>query len=480
MDRFKASFLNSMLSKENCFQSFESFDDWILKIKNTSNFKVQEINFSEMKQWSFNDEGDLVHSSGRFFSIVGVDVELAARHCVSWDQPIISQPEIGLLGILSKDFNGTRYFLMQAKIEPGNIGLVQLSPTVQATHSNIEKVHGGQGQDYLEYFIEEGKSNIVCNQLQSEQGSRFYQKRNRNVVIDVVEDVPLKEGFRWLSLRELKLLLERDNIINMDARSVISCFPSFSLDAVNGNLAAISDFLSENHPEITLDDFSRQILESMQASSASHVSHQQIELWLQRLESKYSIKTKLKPLKSLTDWEVTESKIKHKREPFFSVIPVNVQAGSREVSAWDQPLIKDESLGLMGFITKKINGLMHFLVQARIEAGSRIGVELSPTVSCTNYRYKWDKWGKEYPLLKYFISPDPSHIIYDSTQSEEGGRFYKFQNRNMIVSLDDIDEDDIPENYMWMTLSQIEELQYRGLCTIDTRTLLSSLSLRCV
>jgi oxidase EvaA len=480
MDKLRASFLSSMLSSENIFQPFESFDDWLSEIKSTSDFKVRRIDFSQMKQWGVNAEGNLVHNSGRFFSIVGVDVELAARHQVSWDQPIISQPEIGLLGILSKDFNGTRYFLMQAKIEPGNVGLVQLSPTVQATHSNMEKVHGGHGQDYLEYFIEGSKSNIISDQIQSEQGSRFYQKRNRNIVIDIVDDVPIRKGFRWLSLRELKLLLERDNIINMDARSVISCFPFFTLDAVDGKYPAINRFWAESYPGVALDDFSYQILESMQASSATHASSKEIALWLGWLEDKYSIKTKLKPLQSLTDWEITESEIRHKTEPFFSIIAVTVQADSREVSAWDQPLIKDESLGMMGFIAKKIEGLMHLLVQARIEAGSRTGVELSPTVSCTNYRYKWDRWGEEYPLIKYFMNPDPANVVYDSIQSEEGGRFYKFQNRNVIISLDDIDEDDIPENYKWMSLYQIEELQSRGLCTCDTRTLLSSLFLRSI
>jgi len=296
----------------------------------------------------------------------------------------------------------------------------------------------------------------------------------------VVEGVELKDGFRWFNLRELKLLLERDNIINMDARSVISCFPSFSLKSVNGKLLKISEFLSENHPDARLDEFSCQILESMQHSSVGYASDEEIGLWLHGIQEEYSIKTQVKPLMSLADWEITENEIRHKTEPFFNVMAVNVTAGSREVTAWDQPLIQDEALGMMGFITKKINGFMHVLVQARIEAGSRKGVELSPTVSCTNYHYKWDKWGEKYAFFKYFINPDPASIVYDSIQSEEGGRFYKFQNRNMIVSLNDIDESDVPDNYMWMTLSQIEGFQNRGLCTIDTRTLLSSLSLRCV
>ena len=35
---------------------------------------------------------------------------------------------------------------MQAKVEPGNINSIQLSPTLQATRSNYTKAHGGIAQ----------------------------------------------------------------------------------------------------------------------------------------------------------------------------------------------------------------------------------------------------------------------------------------------------------------------------------------------
>ena len=64
---------------------------------------------------------------------------------------------------------------MQAKIEPGNINYVQLSPTLQATKSNYQKVHKGKNPTHLEYFLAEDK-NIILDQLQSEQGARFLKK----------------------------------------------------------------------------------------------------------------------------------------------------------------------------------------------------------------------------------------------------------------------------------------------------------------
>lgn len=75
------------------------------------------------------------------------------RDVSTWDQPIINQPEIGFLGFIVKKIQGVYHFLMQAKIEPGNLNVVQLSPTLQATRSNYTRVHKGAIPKYLEYFI---------------------------------------------------------------------------------------------------------------------------------------------------------------------------------------------------------------------------------------------------------------------------------------------------------------------------------------
>ena len=64
----------------------------------------------------------------------------------------------------------------------------------------MKKVHGGQGQLYIEFFLDAEESSIIADQLQSEQGSRFHKKRNRNVIIDVDSEVHVEEGFRWLKL----------------------------------------------------------------------------------------------------------------------------------------------------------------------------------------------------------------------------------------------------------------------------------------
>ena len=111
---------------------------------------------------------------------------------------------------------------MQAKIEPGNVNCVQISPTLQATKSNYSQIHKGKQPLYLDYFVNASPDQIILDQLQSEQGARFLRKRNRNIIIKVEEDVEEHDDFRWMTLGQIKELMRYDNMVNMDTRTVLS------------------------------------------------------------------------------------------------------------------------------------------------------------------------------------------------------------------------------------------------------------------
>ena len=175
--------MESLLTTENPFNSTDEVVTWIERRNREVVVQVDEVPFASLRGWHFDEAtGNLVHNSGKFFSIVGIDVRTNTGCEQRWTQPIINQPEVGYLGIICKEFDGVLYFLLQAKIEPGNVNCVQLSPTLQATRSNYTQVHGGKKPAYLEYFQNAKPNQIILDQLQSEQGARFLRKRNRNII----------------------------------------------------------------------------------------------------------------------------------------------------------------------------------------------------------------------------------------------------------------------------------------------------------
>lgn len=142
-----------------------AFHAWWADRHRTGLHRVREVDFAELRDWGFDERtGNLCHASGRFFSVEGLEVREGGS--VIWQQPIINQPEIGILGIVVKVFDGVLHCLMQAKMEPGNVNVLQLSPTVQATRSNYTRVHRGGGTPYLEHFVGPGRGEVLVDVLQ--------------------------------------------------------------------------------------------------------------------------------------------------------------------------------------------------------------------------------------------------------------------------------------------------------------------------
>jgi dTDP-4-dehydro-6-deoxy-alpha-D-glucopyranose 2,3-dehydratase len=101
-------------------------------------------------------------------------------------------------------------------------------------------------------------------------------------------------------------------------------------------------------------------------------------------------------------------------------------------------------------------------------------IDLSPSISCSNYEYLVGK--KQQPLfLEYFLNAKDYKTHLDVLQSEEGGRFYHLQNRNMIVEIPEEEQLDIPDNYMWLTYNQIMNFIPLGMFNIESRSLIASI-----
>lgn len=469
MSSIKAgSFFASSLTRENKFQDFKTFKAWLAERCRPEEFKVEQVPLDEMEKWALEPDGSRIfHESGRFFHIEGLHVKTNFGGEHEWDQPIINQPEIGFLGFITRVFDGTRYFLMQAKMEPGNINTLQISPSLQATKSNFTQVHKGKRPTFLEFFNGEKQVKILTDHLQTEQGGRFYQKRNRNIVIEINEDIELPDEFCWLTLGELKALLREDNVLNMDTRSVLSTIPLIEDEVINGlqpfDLFDLRYKLSNN---------GKKFLKSF-VSKDSLYTIDNLLSWYTKQKTQWEIEVTRKPLCKLDGWHINKMAVESDAR-YFSVIGVKVTAGTREVTHWMQPLLKDPNIGLLAFICQEINGVLHFLVQAKVEPGNIDIIELSPTVSCSNYEFV--KNNDKRPFLFDEVLAKDANVMYDSLQSEEGGRFYMIQNRNMIVEIPADKKVELPYNYTWMTLAQMKEFMRHGMFNIEARSIISAIS----
>ena len=456
-------FLDSLLTLDNPFNSLEDIQNWIERRNKEVKVEVNKMSFRSMDKWIFEEETfNLKHETGKFFSIEGLHVKKDSDFITQWCQPIINQPEVGYLGIITKVFNGVLYFLMQAKIEPGNVNCVQLSPTLQATKSNYTQTHAGRVPYYLEYFQNATPNQILIDQLQSEQGARFLRKRNRNMIILVEDEIPVYEDFCWLTLGQLKKLILRNNIVNMDSRTVIS------------GITFNNQSLIREHESSSYSDFGHDLLLSSMITSGKN-SMGNLMTWLCGLKSTCNLIVDRIPLNKVENWVISENEIFHENHKFFKIIGVNVNIENREVKEWCQPMVEPTGKGVCVFLIKKIYGVYHFLVQAKFECGNFDMFEFAPSI-----QYHLNELSDTADKRHYFISEvstaKEENVLLDTYQSEEGGRFYREQNRNMLIKLDANFPEDLPKNFAWMTLGQLNSfLKYNNFVNIQARSILSAL-----
>ena len=90
-----------------------------------------------------------------------------------------------------------------------------------------------------------------------------------------------------------------------------------------------------------------------------------------------------------------------------------------------------------------------------------------------NYIYKIIK-----KMVYYLSNEDIEEIILDVFLSEEGGRFYHEQNRNVIIKIADDELKQLPEGYFWVNYSTLNYMiQINNCLNIQLRNLLSLLKI---
>ncbi|WP_285639476.1 NDP-hexose 2,3-dehydratase family protein [Lentzea sp. NBRC 102530] len=453
----------SVLAKSGLVADVEQFHGWVAAQRST--MEVRQIPLDSLQGWRTDpDTGNLAHHSGKFYTVEGLDVRVGGAPVEHWQQPIVNQPEVGILGILVKKFDGVLHLLAQAKIEPGNRNGIQLSPTVQATRSNYTRVHQGLPVPYLDYFRDTSRHRVLADVRQSEQGAWFHRKRNRNMIVEVDEDVEAVDSFCWLTLGQVHELLALDDLVNMDARTVLSCMPF-----------AGADLLPAFGPDLV--GFTSSLIRSYDIGAEALHSMGEVLGWITDVRTRHDVVAERMPLAQVADWHRDEHRISHRTGLFFDVIGVGVTAAGREVRSWSQPMIRPTDDGVVAFLAKQVDGVLHLLAHARAEPGYVDVIELAPTVQCNPSNYAALPAHARPHYLDEVLSAGPDRIRFDAVHSEEGGRFFHARNRYAVIEVDPGFAPDPPTgDYRWLTLAQLVELlRHSNYVNVQARSLVACL-----
>ena len=413
---------------------------------------VRAITLSECNEWKFT-ETNLVHKSGRFFSIQIVESD-------GVEYIYINQPEVGILGFIIVFDGLEQKWLMQIKPEPGNVGLVQYAPTVQATKSNYEKIHNGKDVSYIDEFIDI-KGKLLVDVCGSEQGDRFLNKFNRNMkicLIDKDNSFILLDEFKFFNREEIKKLLGMDYILNTDARSVIA----------SGGWEILSEcpekiFLGCS---VGLPNLGAALHLSMQKKNSTIL--EKTKVTLESISNKHRELVRVVPWSQSKTFSLSENGIYRGNGErvvgFYDCVLPN-----REIRRWQQPLLENNSVRLYAVPIKIIDGVAMLGVTAKKELGFDGRAEFTVVINQEYLNFK--------ELQLAILDKDKfGQILLSIRQSDEGGRFWKNRACYSIFLIEGHEKAFADPDISWFTLGDLETLTtHKGLVTNEFRTIISLL-----
>ena len=403
----------------------ENLRKYLLGLQENNDFDVNLIGISKTKGWNFNKELNFVHETNKFFSLRRVKYD-------EINTGILNQPDSGILAVLTTNIQGVLHVLVQFKEEPGNINKVQLSPTIQATKSNSTKAHGGNLPPYWDDFLSIPLDNYLIDSFQPEQGLRYWQKYNRNLVI-ITDYLEEKEGFKWMTLGQIFEFTKIDNSINSCLRSVLSLFPYAGR---NSEVSTLSNNLKS------------MITSNIEKNKGYGTIHDDVQ-------SFYSGETDSLEFKTDTD--------------SFLMKGLQIKIKNREVSSWHQPIIVESDKVSYILIRFYIDDCLYYGWSVYKEPGYVYGFILGPSKKLTSNENKENSIS-DWVDGNYGAYGNISNIT-EITMSEEGGRFWQFEVPHVIVDLDLNDINSYPANIILLDEQDSLSLIESGFLSMEGRSI---------
>lgn len=412
---------------------------------------VRRIHLDNCEPWRV-EGGILARPDKRFFS-----------GFLTKSQAWILQPEIGVLGFVITETPTHKKVLLQLKEEPGNKALTQIAPTVQATRSNWEQVHRGAAQPYIEYF-NDGEGTKLNSVLNSEQGSRFWRKRNENSLVSVNRELMGSSNHKWFPILELRSALSESFQVNTDSRSVLAS-SDWRLFEIQDSPAADRD-----HPLMT--ELRLSISESRCAPDVPlSLLHSYRSRIMGTTNPGSLLESRSSPREAF-EWGIGETSFR-----FYAV-----EAPFREVAEWKQPLFVSRNAFGHQLVISKIDGHFKVLTKIVAEQGLYLQAEFGPSISSRVLPAESHKPGPESDLLG--ILEDFGEVLREIDQSDEGGRFFEeISNYRLVwiephhlMSDNQIRRKATGPSYAWVSLGELNQLCSTSMATTnELRTLCSLL-----
>lgn len=179
-------------------------------------------------------------------------------------------------------------------------------------------------------------------------------------------------------------------------------------------------------------------------------------------------------LRDLKTWKCNEAGEIVADAAEFKIVFCNIEIEGREVQQWQQPLLEAIGESTFGLIYCIDDNVMKFLIKAKSEIGCFDKIEIGPSVQLGPNEQSSNK------VEALFVDKLNKNegVEFQGVFSEEGGRFYHEQNRNVIMKIEKEEIGELEEGYFWADYQTVNILiQFNNCLNIQLRNLFSIIDL---
>ena len=184
------------------------------------NSVIELVDLYSLESWE-RKEAEISSKHGAF-KIVYCDIEIEGREVRRWQQPLFEAMGQSTFGLIYCIEDNIQQFLIHAKSEVGCFDRIEIGPSVQL--EPVDNPKSSLVDILFTYNLEHGKG-IEFSGLFYEEGGRFYQEQNRNVIMRIDKNDlpnPLPEEYFWADFQTLNILIQFNNCLNIQLRNLLS------------------------------------------------------------------------------------------------------------------------------------------------------------------------------------------------------------------------------------------------------------------
>jgi oxidase EvaA len=209
--------------EQGCESKTEDLFAWLARLRVRCALRYEVLPIPELRNWVI--ERDRICEREREYGFMARQFRVTAlrREVGGWDQPLIDSDGIGRIVLVTQERAGLVHFLVKASFEIGFLEGVQLSASMMTAPGALPDSGDPVATELLRRIDSADGAITLASCRQSEEGGRFYRDENDYAIVRLDTEVSLPESdfYRWLTLGQIRKMIEVPGAFSMELRGVL-------------------------------------------------------------------------------------------------------------------------------------------------------------------------------------------------------------------------------------------------------------------